>query len=263
VSGQSPSPSSRGRESKARSCFRAARLAMAVLLLGLSAFAADVSTEFDSANKLYEQGRFAEAAAAYEKMIESGRASAAVYFNLGNARFKSGETGRALAAYRQAGRIAPRDPDIRANVQFVRSQVQGPTLPAGRWQHWLGRLTVNEWTVLAAAACWLWLLLLATLQFRPALKQSLRGPVWAAGLAAAALVVCAGAVLSFDSGTTAIVITRDAVVHSGPLEEAQRVFTVRDGAELSVSDRKNDWLQVGAGDRRIGWLKREQVILAR
>src|SRR5882672_4567327 len=51
----------------------------------------DVSTAFDQANKLYEEGKFTEAAAAYEKMLRQGRASPALYFNLGNAFFKAGQ----------------------------------------------------------------------------------------------------------------------------------------------------------------------------
>ena len=32
-----------------------------------------------------------------------------------------------------------------------------------------------------------------------------------------------------------------------------------DGAELRVLDRKDDWLQVSDGARRIGWVKRSEV----
>ena len=75
---------------------------------------------FDTANKLYEEGKFAEAAAAYESLVQSRQVSAALYFNLGNAWFKSGQIGRAIAAYRQAEQMTPRDPDLRANLQFAR-----------------------------------------------------------------------------------------------------------------------------------------------
>ena len=50
-------------------------VASAGLWFSTGAFAGDVATAFDAANKLYEQGKFAEAAAAYEKLIESGHVS--------------------------------------------------------------------------------------------------------------------------------------------------------------------------------------------
>jgi len=123
----------------------------------------------------YEEGKYNEAATAYAKLLQTGQTSAALYFNLGNAFFKSGQMGRAVAAYRLAGPTHSRDPDVRANLQFARNQIQGPTLLPGRWQRWLSRLTLNEWTFLAAGAVWVWLLLLAVRQWWPALKAPLRG----------------------------------------------------------------------------------------
>jgi tetratricopeptide (TPR) repeat protein len=218
------------------------------------------SSDFDGANKLYEQGKFAEAAAAYENLIHSHSGSATLYFNLGNAWFKSGALGRALAAWRQAGHIAPRDPDVRANLQFARTQVQGPTLTPGRWQRWLGRFTLNEWAVLAAVALWVWLLILLAIQFRPNWRPALRTPAWLSGAVFASLALGLGASMSIASAPVAIVVVREASVRNGPLEESQSAFTVHDGAELRVLDQKDDWFQVSLGERRVGWLKREQVI---
>src|SRR5262249_51400407 len=99
---------------------------------------------FDAANRLYEQGKFTDAAAAYQKLLQTGKTSPAVYFNLGNAYFKSGQMGRAVAAYRQAELITPRDPDVRANLQFARNQIQGPTISMPGWQRWLNKLSLNE-----------------------------------------------------------------------------------------------------------------------
>ena len=123
--------------------------------------AEDVSTAFDQANKLYEEGKFSEAAAAYDKMLEQGEAAPALYFNLGNALFKAGQVGRAVLNYRLAERLAPRDPDIRANLKFARNSVAtGAVTSPSWWQRWTGRLTLDEWTVLTFGSLWLWLGLL-------------------------------------------------------------------------------------------------------
>ncbi len=221
-----------------------------------------LTADFDFANKLYEQGKFTEATSAYEKLIQSGQISPALYFNLGNSLFKSGQIGRAVAAYRRAEEIAPRDPDLRANLQFVRNQIQGPTHLPDRWQRGVTRLTVNEWTVLASVGLWAWLLLLASTQFWPAMKRVPRGPALFSGIAAVALCLCLGAAVLTHSAQTAVVVAPEAAVHNGPLDESAVAFRVHDGAELTVLDRKDNWLQVSAGDRRVGWLKQEQVVLA-
>jgi tetratricopeptide (TPR) repeat protein len=239
---------------------------LAVVLFFFCAFCsrgADTTAAFDAANKLYEQGKFSEAASAYGNLARSNGASAALYFNLGNAFFKSGQIGRAIAAYRSAEQITPRDPDVRANLQFARRQTQGPTLARGPAQRLLGKLTLNEWTVLASVVIWLWLLLLALCQWRPAWRRALRGYVITFAIGTTVLCCClAAAVYEGRLTRLAIVVTPDAPVRNGPIEESQNAFTVHDGAELTVLDQKDDWLQVSADGRRVGWLRRDQVLIA-
>ena len=238
-------------------------LSLAILLvLTVSGLAQDVSASFDSANKLYGQGKFRDAAAAYERLIQSGTVSPVVYFNLGNAYFESEQLGHAIAALREAEDLAPRDPDVRANLQFIRARVQGPTVSPAPWQRWFAMLTVNEWAMLTVGVFWVWLALAVLIQFRPALKQSLRALLWCGGVATLVCGGCLSAAWSSDSTKMAIVTTPDAVMHNGPLDEAPTGATVHDGAELTVLDTKNDWLQVRVDNQRVGWLKREQVVLA-
>jgi tetratricopeptide (TPR) repeat protein len=218
-------------------------------------------TSFDAANKLYEQGKYSEAAAAYQKLIQSGSASAAVYYNLGNSFFKHGELGRAISAFRHAQQLSPRDPDVRANLQFARNQRQGPSAIPGRWQGPLAKLSLNEWTVMTSSALWLIFLLLALGQWRPALKPAISGYLLTLGIITGLLCACLG--LSAYQNlyqTNAIVIVRDASVHNGPFDESPNAFTVHDGAELTILDRKDQWLQVSAGSRRLGWIHADQVL---
>jgi tetratricopeptide (TPR) repeat protein len=232
------------------------------LIFAGNLFAAEVAADFSAANELYARGKFADAAGAYEKILQTGAQSPALLFNDANAEFKSGNPGRAIAAFRRAGLLAPRDPEIRANLEFVRNQVQGATLREGRWQSWPGALTLNEWTVLAAAAFWLTFVLLAAKQIRPALQTRLRGPTFMAAAAA----ILSGAVLGWQaeahfSNATAVVIADNVTARSGPFDEAQSAFIVHDGAELSVLDRHDDWIQVAGGAGKTGWLPASQVAI--
>jgi tetratricopeptide (TPR) repeat protein len=222
--------------------------------------AADVTADFATANKLYAEGKFAEAANAYESILKTGAQSTALLFNCGNAEFKSGHLGEAIVAYRQAALLSPRDAEVNANLAFVRNQVQGATLRESRWQYWLGQLTLNEWTLLAATAFWLTFILLAARQVRPALGAKLKN----ATFVFATLTVLFGAALALQaaehfSKQTAVVIASEATARSGPFGEAQSAFTARDGAELAVMDRHGDWLQVADGSGKIGWLAAKKV----
>ena len=218
---------------------------------------------FDAANKLYEQGKYAEAASGYEKLLRAGTASAAVYFNLGNAFFKAGRIGEAITAYHQAERLTPRDPDLRANLQFARNRVQGLTYASPAWQRWLGILSLNEWSLLAAAVVWLFFSLLTVGQWRPSLKRSLRYYTPVLGTAVVVLGALLALAWSDDRlGRSAVVVRDEAVVRQGPLDESPTNFTLHDGAEVQVLDHKDDWLQITTGPHRIGWVKKDSVLLA-
>jgi len=224
------------------------------------AMAADAAADFGAANKLYAQGKFTEAGALYRKMIQSGAISPALYFNYGNAEFKSGHLGSAIAAYRRAAQLAPRDAEVRANLEFARNQVQGPALRERRWEAWLGTFSLNEWTALAAAAFWLLFGWFAAMQIRPTLKRARRSVTPGMVIVIALLFTGLGldALIHFNK-PVAVIVVPEATARSGPFDDAQNTFTVRDGAELAVLDRRNDWLEVTDGSGRIGWLPGQQA----
>lgn len=233
-----------------------------------AAGAAEVEALFEQANKLYEQGKFTEAAAAYQQALVPAGGSAAVWFNLGNAQFKAGRTGQAIAAWLEAERLAPRDPGVRFNLAFARKRVTGTeAVPGPLWQRSLRSLTLNEWTVLAACALWVWFLLLAVREFKPGLRPALRGYTVTAGLAAVLLAGCLGAAVAAQSRLqTGVVVVSEAILRSGPLDEARTLHQLRDGTEVTVLDAKSvggagpsvPWLQVRDAAGRTGWAKADQ-----
>jgi len=175
--------------------------------------------------------------------------------------FKSGQVGRAVLNYRLAERLAPRDPDIRANLKFSRNSAATDATPQSWWQQWTSRLTLDEWTLLTSGTLWLWLGLLALGQWRPALRKSLGGYTATVGVSAALLAVCLGLeIYGRFAVRSLIVVVREAVAHYGPWNESPNHFTVHDGMELMILDSKGEWVQVIDSARRIGWLRRDQVL---
>jgi len=236
---------------------------LATVVSLIAAPSLDPNAAFEEAGRLYEQGEYAEAAKVYSAIIDSGPASAPLYFNRGNACFKAGQLGRAIWNYRVAERFDPRDPDIRANLRFARSRVTGAlSLRPGRLYRWARHATVNEWTLMATAGVWLWIGLLIVGQCRPAWRRGSRGITVVTALLAVSLVaVSVAAWLAENRTRTAVVITREATVHYGPFVESQTHYAARDGCELEVLDAKDDWVQVADRSRRLGWVQANEVLL--
>lgn len=242
----------------------AALLILIFSALTLGAAPQESAAAFEQANKLYEQGKFKEAAGAYEALIARGVESPAIYFNLGNAWYKAGQNGRAIAAYLYAERLSPRDPNVRFNLGFIRNKVNEGQISTGTFlQRALRRLNVNEWTIAASSALWVWLLLLAARELRPAWRFNLRGSITTAGIVTALLAGALGAAL-YDRNhvNPGVVIAAEAAVHYGPLDESHTFYSLRDGAEIRVLENQpqNAWVKVEDGNGRQGWLKRAQVL---
>ncbi|HEY5297844.1 MAG TPA: tetratricopeptide repeat protein [Verrucomicrobiae bacterium] len=251
---------------------------LVLLALGFAGniFAADFTSDFSTANKLYAEGKFSDAANLYEKILASGKTSPNLLFNYGNAEFKSGNLGKAIAAFRRAELLAPRDSEIRANLNFVRNQVQDATVRESFWQNWLGNFSLNEWAVCAAILFWLTFILLAARQIlverasRPFDGQMKRTgrmpmPLQSRGtlFTLILLTIFCIAILSVQavnhfSKQTAVAISAS-TARSGPFDDAQNTFAVHDGAEFSVLDRHADWVQIADGTGKIGWLPTKQV----
>ena len=92
---------------------------------------------------------YRRAASLLETLLADGCQNGAVYYNLGNAYFRAGELGRAIAAYRQAKPYRPRDPYLDANLRQALAVAPGrlPQPSTPWWRHvlfWSGWLSFPE-----------------------------------------------------------------------------------------------------------------------
>jgi tetratricopeptide (TPR) repeat protein len=207
---------------------------------------------------------YRESARLLESLLSDGFRSGAVYYNLGNAYFRAGEYGRAVAAYREAKPYRPRDPYLEANLRQALSMAPGrlPEPPAPWWRHvlfWSGWLSFPEKVYLSFAGY-----LLAALAAVAALIVRRPRLYWAS----AALVVIS-AVLSLDAGlaygdiaySRHGVVTSETMARKGIGKDYEPAFDqpLKDGAEFTILSENGDWVFghfEGIGD---GWLRREHT----
>src|SRR4030067_3096290 len=93
-----------------------------ILLLGVVGSNAQENSLglFQKANRFYDSGNFNSAIQSYHQLLDKGIKEATVYYNLGNAYFKARQLGKAILYYRKALKLAPRDKDIKTNLNFSR-----------------------------------------------------------------------------------------------------------------------------------------------
>lgn len=158
-------------------------------------------TAVSAANALAESGHATEAIEVYEQLIAAGAHDSALYFNLGNAYFRTGNLASAVANYERAAELAPRDDDIRANLELALRQspaLAGPQ-PDGA-SGFLSALT-NRWLSLDEAAVIVVILWFAGMLLLLATRLLPNPNRWLGRTAAALLLVALVVGLSLGSRT--------------------------------------------------------------
>ena len=217
------------------------------------------------AGQLYEEGQYAQAAQAYEQLINQGFANSALHFNLGNAYFQQGDYGQAILSYRRAQQLAPRDPDIEANLAMARSQAvdQIESVEDGRLVSQVGRfiqerITLNE---LALATLGVWILFVSLLILRSASEP---GNTWRGflqyGLVVTGILLVAGLLAVGSSSYVAdnqpdgVIVASEVEVTSGPGSQYVTEFTLHSGAEVHLVETRGNWVRLALpGDEIEGW----------
>ena len=246
-----------------------ALLVVGVAASGLAALADTPEETFERANRAYDEGRFAEAAELYRTVLRYQVEDPRVDYNLGNAEFRLGNLGRAILHYERARRLAPSDPDVRANLAFARSlrldRVPEPERPA--LVAWLARILDRlgpdrlAWITLGLA--WLACGLLAWGLAAPGRWRARHG--WGLAVVVTAIAVAGGAWYGTghtQSGNpTAVVVTQLADVFAGPGANNATLATVHEGLDVEVWAEREEWLQVRLPNGVSGWVAREAVEL--
>lgn len=93
------------------------------ILVGGSALA-DNPAEFDRGVQLYNTGQYDSALTEFKVLEDRDLVSSELFFNLGNCYYKTDQKGMAVAYYMKALRLDPRNDDIKANLNFVRSTLR-------------------------------------------------------------------------------------------------------------------------------------------
>lgn len=225
----------------------------------------DAPTLFVQAGTAYREGRYGEAVAHYEALVEKGFDGADVRYNLGNAYLRTGELALAIAEYRKALILDPRDRDAQANLTFARQSATdavAPPAPAA-WRRallfWHDSLGWSEKVRLALSIALLFWVLLALRVWR----GRWFGTVWPAVAVAVIASVLGLSALAESALPTrvAVVLPVRVDVYSGTDLRSQVIFNLHAGTEVAVERTGEDWTEFSLSDGRRGWLPTEQLVL--
>ena len=210
---------------------------------------AKLQQAFLEASQAYDANRPADAAGLYGKLVEQGYKSKELYFNLGNAYFKVGNLGLAVLNYRRAWQIAPRDPDIQANLRFALQSTSALTPEYSAATKMLFKLSMSEWITLATFAYWTSAIVLAlflvTRNHRAVFSRTLTALL--ALLILSALGIASG-YFAHRAPELVVIEPRQQALYA-PLEDSKAYFALPEGSIVRLEERSGTWLKVTTGQQ--------------
>jgi len=226
-----------------------------MLTLSATAGAQSPSEIFAKANQEFAGGHFREAVDGYEAVIRAGNINSAVFYDLGNAWFRSGDFGRAILSYERALALEPKHPEAGANLRVVRDDARALELPKTGSERYLGSMTTSQYVIAAASTFWLSLFTAAILFFS---RRSRFGGTVFLALVLTAFAGAAFAIYAQETGSKgiglAIVTEKNARARVATADNSKSVLELPPGSEIKILSRRGDWIYAALPNDLRGWI---------
>ncbi len=242
-------------------------LSLCVAFQGISAN--DLDSLVVAGNEHYMNGEFELAIDKYQQVIDSGFVSSELYYNLGNAFFKSHKLTMALVQYERAKLLDPDDNEINHNLEMARQYVvdEIDVLPEWQLKKWFRRIvgivSVDNWAITSILTFILMLGLLLVFLFSGRLmlrKISFGLSVFLLVISLTAFLFASHQKKMVYDNNYAIIISPSVTIKSSPDESGTELFQLHEGTRITIVDELAGWREIKLADGNVGWLKEEDII---
>ena len=243
--------------------------AIIAVLLMLLPMAANAATKAD-ADSAYVNGNYQEAIKVYESLLKQGE-SAELYYNLGNAYYRTENITRAVLNYERALLLSPGDGDIRFNLQIARSKTIDKIVPESEmffvtwYRSLVNIMSVDGWGRMALVSLALVIVLFLVYLF------SARVWVQKVGFFGGGILLVVFVFSNFFAWQQrqqllnregAIVVAPSVTVKSTPAQNGTDLFILHEGTKVVITDGSmKSWREIRLADGKKGWIESKKIEL--
>ena len=227
-----------------------------------SSVSAQSAAQFVKANQDYAQGHFKEAIDGYEAVVRSGQRSANLFYDLGNAYFRTGRLGPAILNYERALALDRHHPESQANLQIARDESRALELQPTWLKRYLEYANPNQYSVAAAVAFWVGVFSITLLAF----PRRRRGRIFALSILSwsiFAVTVFGAYKIDSEARNMAIVTDQKVQARLATADNAGSVLALPPGSEIKILSRRGDWIYAALPNNLRGWIPANAAELIR
>lgn len=227
-------------------------------------------TLFEKANTLYNEGKYAEAIDNYQTIIDSGKHSADLYYNMANAHYKLNNIAPSIYYYEKALLLNPEDSDIKNNIAFAKNMTIDAidVVPDAGFSKLLSttthKMSFDAWakTAVALVFCFVVLFLVYYFAYSTAKKR-----LAFIGSITALILVFVTVAFAFHKynldklDNPAIVFVQESKIKSDPNNRSEELFRLHEGTKVQVLETYEDWKKIELSDGKVGWIISDDIKL--
>ena len=231
-------------------------------------YAENELARMQQANKEYQSENYSIAIDLYKQLINDGNESAALYYNLGNAYYKSGSNAQALLWYERALRLDPTNEDIKHNIAFVNQKITDKIEPVPEsaiamiWNKFSHKLTANQWAILSIVFSSLLILALAAFIFGRSGGHRISGGIifcLSIFILVFTIIFAAKEHNRFARHDEAIVTNMVTEAKSSPIEKASTLFVIHEGLKVQITKEVENYVEIRIPSGEKGWISKMAI----
>lgn len=236
------------------------------IILSLSVFSvwAAADSRIINGNAAYSNNKFEEAISQYEDLLKT-QESAALYYNLGNAYYKTGKIAPAILNYERAILLDPSDADIKSNLELAKLQTVDKDesvvdqLAISEWaRSFVDLYSSNAWArmsiiffllTLVGASLYLYVKVMALR------KIGFIGAILTFLICIVSFFCAKSAKEKITAHEYAIIFTPSVTAKSSPKDNATDALVLHEGTKVMVKRQEKEWYEIETSGGHRAWIK--------
>ncbi len=238
-------------------------LSVVLLFIPFFMLANSAKTLFEIANDHFNKGEYEQSITLYDSLIKNNIVSSSIYYNLGNAYYKTDDIPRAILYYEKAKKIDPTNKDINYNLELANTHIADriKSVPEFFLKTWWKKVVYffneEQWMYINIGVFSILMIFIAV--YFVSNKPNTKKFSFTLSIIFILLSFISG-IIGYNSykikttHNTSIIFTPTVNVKSAPDENSSTIFILHQGTKVSLLDESRDWQKIKLANGSEGWL---------
>ncbi|ADY28974.1 MULTISPECIES: tetratricopeptide repeat protein [Cellulophaga] len=223
---------------------------------------------FKKATDAYNNGKYDAAIKDYLQIIDNGKHSAELYYNLGNSYYKLNKVAPSIYYYEKALLLKPNDSEIKNNLAYAKNMTLDVINPLpvttlkSIYNKVVGHFNFDQWAYLSVVLIILFVISYIAFKFFNYSTKKRISFVASITFLLLSITAITAAYLNysdFKKNRPAIVFNEESLVLEEPNTRSKEVFRLHEGTKVFVLDELKQYYKIKLADGKTGWISSEEI----